>query len=58
MNRRLHNEYAVDASLHGIKIPMKHNPETSCFSEEEPLDAKIAEAAMKAAQARVRSRYV
>lgn len=59
MNRRLHNEYAVQASFHGIKVPLRYNTDLLEKQEEaEPFDPKIAERALQQAQARVRSRYV
>lgn len=55
IDRRLHNEYAIEASFHGIKLEMKG---VEPVVEEEPFDEKIAEKALLEAQSRVRSRYV
>lgn len=60
MDRRLHNSYAIEASLHGIKVPLRHNLEKAKQDqdlEDLEFDPKIAEQAMLDAQSRVRSRY-
>lgn len=60
MDRRLHNDYAIEASLHGFKVPLRHNIEAKVQDQEiqdQEFDPKIAERAMLEAQSRVRSRY-
>jgi hypothetical protein len=60
IDRRTHNQYAIDASLHGIKIPLKFNqdsPQTKTpeLTEEEKV---MMEKIIQDGQRRVRARYV
>lgn len=58
MDRRLHNEYATQASLHGIKIPLRHNHEVSSAAEPvTPMEEAKMHEALVAAQSRVKARY-
>lgn len=60
MHIRQHNSYALEANLHGYKVPLIHPIEpSSSFSEEEEivLDPAQEERLLREAQARVRSRY-
>lgn len=60
IDRRVHNEYALQASFHGAKIPLRYNKEkeVEAADMEEPADSKALEQAMLQAQERVRRRYV
>lgn len=60
IDRRTHNDYAVQASLHGIKVPLRDNRERAVkeanvnFSPEEEA---AMERQMIAAQRNVRERF-
>jgi hypothetical protein len=61
IDRRTHNQYAMEAQLHGVKIPFKYNHDLlSKKSEIEDIqfNQEQAERAMIEAQKRVKSRYV
>jgi hypothetical protein len=60
INIRVHNDYVVQASLHGIKVPPRFHPDRvkqEAEIEDAEFDPKIAERAMLAAQQRVKARY-
>lgn len=53
---RVHNIFAREASLHGVKLPMRG----STISKDVPdnkMDEKLAEEAMLKAQERIKARY-
>lgn len=57
MNIRLHNEHAVKASFHGVKIPLMFNPSEEKTSEPEiTIDPALEERILKQAQERVKRR--
>lgn len=61
IDTRVHNQFALEAGLHGVKVPFKYNHEK--LTEQEQLDdiqfdPSIAEKAMLEAQRRVKARYV
>lgn len=59
MDRRLHNEYALEASLHGIRVPLRYNKESAVKNEPEfKMDPKEEERLLLEAQSRVKGRYV
>jgi hypothetical protein len=58
---RTHNQYAIEAGLHGIKIPFKYNQVRIADQqklEDISFDPAIAEKAIMEAQRRVKARYV
>ena len=60
MDRRQHNEYAIQASFHGLKIPLRHNHERAVEEQKVNFDPKEEERALAAlmqAQKRVKARY-
>lgn len=61
IDRRLHNQYALEASLHGYKIPFRFNRDLEIAKQEsveEKFDTDLVEKAMIDAQKRVKARYV
>jgi hypothetical protein len=57
IDRRIHNEYAVEASLHGIKVPLRFNSTTQAHVEMSDDERAHLERVMKQGQQRVRARY-
>lgn len=58
MDRRKHNEFATQASLHGVKIPMRHNVERlSEIEAQEPFDPEIEARVMREAFERIGRRH-
>lgn len=61
IDRRTHNDFAMQAGLHGIKVPFRYSNEVlehKAQIEDLEFDPKQVERAMAEAQKRVKSRYV
>ena len=61
IDRRTHNAFAIQAGLHGIKVPFKHNQkklEDQAALDDLEFNPDQVERAMLQAQQRVKSRYV
>jgi hypothetical protein len=56
IDRRLHNQFAMEAGLHGFKIPLRYNRD-AVPQEDVDFDPVVAEKAMIEAQKRVKARY-
>lgn len=57
IDRRTHNEYAIDASLHGYKVPFRVNEKVEREEMEIVLPPAEAEKLMAEGLARVRARH-
>lgn len=57
IEKRRHNETAVQASFHGVKIPFKDAPERELPTEISEKEARLQQQAQAEAQMRIADRF-